>query len=523
MISMKRKLILSAILTVLLSVVTTLFAFAEDMSETDIDESSSPASAFSFSDGKPLILYTNGNRITLFPVDMTVDLTDDGKVTSADARMILRHSAQIEIYTGSIENIDVTDDGNINALDARQVLRYSAHLDEYYRYADGSVFTGFCTTENNELVLVDSYGAVPTGLKTVDDSVYYFEKGVAATGTKTIGGSLYYFDNEGKGVNGDYKVNGKSLYFTDGKCFTGYRNVSGKNIYYYEGTPANGEFDVDGKKLYFKDGVLYTGNRTVGGKNIYYSQGIPANGYFEINGSKCYFENGTTFSGYKTVNGNSVYYANGIVANGFTTINSASYYFKNGIMQYGWTSINNDYYYLNRSNGKLAKSTTVDGIAVGSDGKAVKTSYNTEKIKTFIKARNIMLEITEPGDTVEEKKLKCFNWVMSCPYRQYRKVGASMSISGWEMLFANDIFNNGNGCCGSTSAAFAFLAVEAGCKSVYFCDDGVSTGGHAWVTMEGNNRVYDIIFAKSKGFNSNYDANANDYRSRAPRKTYIGG
>lgn len=192
-------------------------------------------------------------------------------------------------------------------------------------------------------------------------------------------------------------------------------------------------------------------------------------------------------------------------------------------MQYSWQCINNEYYYFDRSNGKLAKNTTVDGLKADQNGKAVKTTYSVEKIKTFIKARNIVLEITKPSDSVEDKKLKCFKWVKTHPYNQYRLVGASMKSPGWEMLFANDIFDKGAGCCSSTSYAFAFLAVETGCKSVYVCDDGVSKGSHAWVTMEGTNRVYDIIFAKSKSFSGNYNAGVSDYRSRPPRKTYVGG
>ena len=37
-------------------------------------------------------------------------------------------------------------------------------------------------------------------------------------------GELYYFDEEGKGVNGEYEVDGKTVYFTDGKAFSGYKD-----------------------------------------------------------------------------------------------------------------------------------------------------------------------------------------------------------------------------------------------------------------------------------------------------------
>ena len=213
----------------------------------------------------------------------------------------------------------------------------------------------------------------------------------------------------------------------------------------------------------------------------------------------------------------------GTKAQGIVQAGKASYYCENGIKQKSWCKIGDAYYFFDRTTGKMAVNTVVDGLKVRKDGRAAADAYTTEKIRTFIKAKNIVASITEPTDTVAEKKLKAFRWVMKWPYHQYRGVGEAMQTPGFEMLFANDIFDNHNGCCGSTSYAFAFLAVECGCSEVYVADDGVSRGGHAWVVMEGNNRVYDVIFAKAKSFSKNYDYATSDYRRNAPRKTYIGG
>lgn len=420
---------------------------AEDTSGKNEIETTVKLSAFTVSENETITVKKDTEEVTLYTARMTVDLNNDSKTTSADARLLLRHSAKLELYKGDIQSVDITADDVITALDARLALRYSANLDKYYRLADGSVPSGIFRTKNNKTLILESYGAASNGFVTIDNNTYYCENGIAVTGIKTIDGVLCYFDNNGKGVTGEYTV--------------------------------------DGTKIYFK--------------------------------------NGLSTSGYKTVNGQKLYYVNGNPANGLTKISSDTYFFSKGVMQQGWQTVGGEYYHFDRTDGKLIRNATVDGIKVDADGKAQKTAYNTEKIKTFMKARAIMLRETNPTDTVEEKKLKCFKWVMSCPYRQYRQVGASMKISGWEMKFANDIFDNGNGCCGSTTGAFAFLAVECGCKDVYFCDDGVSTGGHAWVIMEGNNRVYDVIFAKSKSFDANYDSNVSDYRKYVPRKTYIGG
>lgn len=473
--------ITAALLSIIFSFIFSFFASAEVESETSDREPDVQDSVFIISEAEKITVYDKKTETELFPATMNIDLNGDKQTTSADARLVLRHTAKLELYNGSLSDIDVNADGKVTATDARLVLRYTAKLDFYYRTSDGGILSGMFTFDGNGIFMLDENGAATTGIRTIDGFCYYFEKGVAAKGAKSVRGELYYFDEEGKGVNGEYEVDGKTVYFTDGKAFSGYKD----EIYYHNGVPANGTFEIDG--------ITYN------------------------------FENGISHTGYKTVNGKKVYYLNGSVANGFADISGKTYLFTEGVITYGWRYVAGGYYHLDRATGELAKNTTVDGIKVGADGKAVNSSYNDEKIKTFMRARDIMEKITDSSDSVSEKKLKCFRWVMSCSYRQYRLVGASMKKSGWEMLFANDIFINGNGCCGSTSAAFAFLAVECGCKDVYFCDDGVSTDGHAWVTMEGNNRVYDVVFAKSKSFNKNYDAVAGDYRRTPPRKSYIGG
>ena len=209
---------------------------------------------------------------------------------------------------------------------------------------------------------------------------------------------------------------------------------------------------------------------------------------------------------------------------GWIELNGKTYYCEKGVKQKSWCEINGDRYFFDRNTGELARGVKIDGIKLGADGKAPTDSYTMEKIRTFINAKKIVARITDPSDSVSEKKKKAFDWVMGYTYVQYRLVGASMKTPGFEMLFANDIFEkNRTGCCGSTSYAFAFLAVECGCKAVYVCDDGVSTSGHAWVSMEGNNRVYDVVFAKAKGYEINYNYQTSDYRNWPPRKTYVGG
>ncbi len=58
------------------------------------------------------------------------DVDFDGIVTSADARLVLRHSASLELlYGASLIAADVNKDGHVTSEDARLILRYAANLE----------------------------------------------------------------------------------------------------------------------------------------------------------------------------------------------------------------------------------------------------------------------------------------------------------------------------------------------------------------------------------------------------------
>ena len=67
-----------------------------------------------------------GERNELLPGDAD----GDGNITPADARIVLRAAAGIEILTGSsLTAADYDADGNVTASDARKILRIAAHLE----------------------------------------------------------------------------------------------------------------------------------------------------------------------------------------------------------------------------------------------------------------------------------------------------------------------------------------------------------------------------------------------------------
>lgn len=177
-------------------------------------------------------------------------------------------------------------------------------------------------------------------------------------------------------------------------------------------------------------------------------------------------------------------------------------------MQTGWQIIDGEYYFFDRITGERIVGQTVDGIDIGEDGEVSLSDYQKNKIETMMKAHKIVEQNTSPQDTMEEKRLKVFNWVLSFPYHRYRHIRDVYKEEGIEIVEANDIFEEGAGDCVSESAALAFLFHEIGYNNVYWVHDT----GHSWVRSD--DRLYDPLFAesKSRSFESNYDAPFTDYR-----------
>ncbi len=203
---------------------------------------------------------------------------------------------------------------------------------------------------------------------------------------------------------------------------------------------------------------------------------------------------------------------------GFFTVGKYVYHSdKKGVLDKGWKKIKGRYYHFDRKTGQMARSETVEEVKIGRLGTAKETASSVARINTYISARKIMEKVTNPTDSREDKLYKCFKWVESLQYKQYRTFAKAYEEFGddWDVVFANDIFENKQGCCVSEAAAFAFLAKECGSDDVYVCSDS----SHGWARI--GDRLYDPLFAESKSFEANYNAPFADYRSNAAYKKKI--
>ena len=190
----------------------------------------------------------------------------------------------------------------------------------------------------------------------------------------------------------------------------------------------------------------------------------------------------------------------------FITVKKRKYYMdKNGVRVQGWKQIGKNFYYFDREKGIMRTNCTVDGIKIKKNGKAVKTKQSVYKIKTMIKAADIVKKITKTTDSKSTKLKKCFDWILKFNYKRYRLLALIYKEEGWEMDFANDIFDKQLGCCVSEASAFAFLAHECGYKKVEICHETA----HAWVEIGG--KAYDPLFAEAKDYNAYYNVAVSRY------------
>lgn len=189
----------------------------------------------------------------------------------------------------------------------------------------------------------------------------------------------------------------------------------------------------------------------------------------------------------------------------------ARYYYKKGVKQTGWQKIKGKYYYFDRKSGKRAEGKTVDGIKIKKDGTAVGSAYNKRKIETMITARKLVDKITSSTDRRAVKRRKCFRWIFQFPYTLPRDFGKARKKKGWEVVFANDIFEQGAGDCVSGAAALAFLLHECGYPDVYIYHDSE----HAWVEIEG--KVFDPLFAEGRGYSQYYNVTYKAYYTECKR------
>ena len=182
-----------------------------------------------------------------------------------------------------------------------------------------------------------------------------------------------------------------------------------------------------------------------------------------------------------------------------------------GLISFGWKKIKGHYYFFDRKSGKMIYDKRVDDISITKEGIAKESKKNVARIKVYLEAQKVVQAVSKSSDSRSKKLYKSYLWMKKFPYRQYRTMQAARKKhpDDWDVVFANDIFKKHKGCCASESCAFAFIAKVCGYEKVTICSDDNELV-HVWVDIGG--RLYDPLFAESRGLKKNYNAKYTDYR-----------
>ena len=412
-------------------------------------------------------------------------------------------------------------------------------------------------------------GCMAVGWKILSKKSYYFKNtgkhgslGQMTTDIAAIGKHTYYFGgaNDGALKTGWQTINKKKYYFrtsgkagTKGRAYTGWQKIGGKVYCFAEGTGnkrgqmLRGWQQVGNHKYYFNSsGQPNTGWQKSKNKWYYFktsggmgNKGRLQVGWHTIDQKEYYFhatgklgEAGAMATGLVTIGTNKYYFGganDGTLKTGWQTIKNLKYCFSSsgaldgskGAALQGWHTIGGSEYYFHKDTGKMATSETIDGVWIGSDGKASKDSQpvivggsGKKTIKSFLQSAmkpvGSTLYIWGGGHDAWEKGgdgvragvnpnwKKFYNKQKSSyDYNNYRfKHGNGLDCSGfvgWTAYNAieskSNIFTTGSA---TTSTSTGMPAKYAGngwgktnstSAGVFTPGDVVSRSGHVWIVV----------------------------------------
>jgi len=383
----------------------------------------------------------------------------------------------------------------------------------------------------------------------IDGQWYYFDsKGYMCTGWYKINGYWYYFRSNGSLITGWVTYQSQLYYLKKtggegvlGRMLTGWRNIGSYTYYFSSSGVAAQGFSKIGNQIYYfkktgKTGVkarMLTSWQTINGKTYYFkpsgdkgTKGRLLKGWQTIGSQTYYFKKsgnlksiGKMLTGWQKLNKKWFYFkkqgshgTKGRMLKGFQTINGLTYYLKKsgnlgvkGKMLTGWHTLSKKKYYF-YSDGHMAKNTTIDGIALGSDG----TPIGKKTIKSLLKSAISPIGSTlyiwggghDDGGTSNDARRIGLNpnWkkfynsqTSNYDYHNYRyKYGKGLDCSGfvgWAVYNGLNTKSNQTSCT-TTSTIMPKWYKEKGWGSYSFttsasfkAGDVVSMTGHVWIVI----------------------------------------
>ena len=277
-------------------------------------------------------------------------------------------------------------------------------------------------------------------------------------------------------------------------------SLSEGKAYYHgaDGAVFTGEQVIDGETCRFaQDGSLTDGWATIGTVRYHFSGGILSRGTQVIDGITRYInEDGTMNVGWYE---------------GKTTGNTYYYDYQTGGCYRGWHEIDGKRYYFYES-GALARSTTVDGVVMGSDGAAAGQASGTTTALTTTAASGSGTAATrtpvKPDGTVSAEMGKRLDDILSkygrTPLEIYNYVHDHFTYK-WtaeQSLEENaaHMLDYGTGSCYNFAALTYLLFQRAGYDVYYVTGKGWQPGDyHCWIlaNFDGGWYYVDSLYVRS--------------------------
>ena len=218
-----------------------------------------------------------------------------------------------------------------------------------------------------------------------DGNWYYYNNNKKVTGWFAYGPYWYYMNSAGEMQTGWLYYGAKWYYLdqTSGRMVTSKWIQDAGKWYYFDanGHMVTGWLELGSVKYYLKpDGSMVTGTYTIDGKQHSFSSSgawmgeasTGKTGWAQEGGKWYYYQKGVKATGW-LLYGKAWYYLkpNGEMQTGWLLYGKSWYYMESsGAMVTGWRTIGKDTYYF-YSSGAMAADTTVDGVKIGPDGKAL--------------------------------------------------------------------------------------------------------------------------------------------------------
>ena len=352
-----------------------------------------------------------------------------------------------------------------------------------------------------------------SGIQTIDGVEYYFNYGQLAEyldEVVTSGDTLAYV-RDGKVIE-KAKFKNNELIYLNGNCYYYYLNDAG---YYY---PYDGEYTVDGKSLYFiygrlqtsdsdeiltdyQDGYLYAYNnkgeivdkvkRVAGwneiGNDWYYvsSEMNFVDGIYTVNGKEYYFENGrlikssdgiTVVSSYKDENDKIVTYVIAYNSEGVVVE-------KKKVVANTWIQLRGKWYYYDKNLNEADGIETINGVKyIFSWGELLTASGNNIEVTTAYEKGKMLLVAYDKNGIVKETTVLTSRKLTEFRGNKYLYDRYYEPCTGWQEVDGTKYHFDADG-----KMTTGWLEEE---KTWYYLDkDGQKTTG--WLTLSGKKYYFD--------------------------------